>query len=671
MYQEFLSGQSIHFVSGSTSVPWSELAPFVQFVCYDLDPFMESIRVYFESMITEDMKAKERERLKKERERKTQAERLRLEAIEAHRREELKTKRREEERRRKEQEEKYRRSFEQDMSRRILEAEKDRERDAELAHQQRLQEYNFQLTAFENERLRQWNHAREEQHRKREEYAAQQRLAVQQEMTELWNRQAALKRRKLSTRMMLHREEKVPKNFLKDVDKPIDDQIKDAFNFQHSYSTEEDSKIDKQCGGRHFATPRIEMLLALDKVPKGPQEFVPTGISRPVPPEKAATPRKYRANQQYVMTSPAIPEIAELESPLKAPWSPQPLIPRASELETPFSVPRRPLKHPALTTRRSISQFSYLLDDEKSSSEDEQFKRRVKERKVEDEPDVGVTLKKLGASEIQQRDNITSLQTKFRQLDRSVIASMAKGKQTFKRSSDLKALLQHSRNCEASDQRDRVYAFLGLAHDGYGIIPDYTANQDIKKVLIEAAKGIIRFDKSLDILRHVHRGRDKLGLQLPTWVPDWTSEETKTGLDQCSWDETRPFDAAKGVPADVEFGSDGHEDLRVRGIFVDSILDTESESSDMDEVFRFSTTQGDRVIGPKSARSDDEIWVLYGSTRPVVLRRNGKSHYGYLGDVLIYAKESGTFSELMFGQMVDRIQQGTLDRAQERTIWIV
>ena len=643
----------------------------MQFVCYDLDPFMESIRVYFDSMITEDMKAKERERLKKERERKAQAERLRLAAIEARRMEELKTKQRDEERRRKEQEENYRRSVEQGKSRRILETEKKREQDAELAHQQRLQEYNNQLATFENERLFQWNNAREKQHLKREEYEAQQRLAVQREMTELWNRQAALKRRKLSTRMMLHREEKVLKNFLKEVAKPIDDQIKDAFNFRHSYSTEEDSKIDKLCGGRRFAAPRIEMLLALDKVPKRPQEFVPTGISQPVPPEKASTPRKNRGNHQYVMTSSAIPEIAELEAPLEVPRSPPPLVPRASELETPFSVPRRPLRHQTLTTRRSISQFSYLLDDEKSSSEDEQFKPRVKERTVEDEPDVGVTLEKLGASEIQQRDNIASLQTKFRQLDRSVIASMAKGKQTFKRSSDLKDLLQHSRNCEASDQRDRVYAFLGLAHDGYGLIPDYTANQDIKKVLIEAAKGIIRFDKSLDILRHVHCGRDKLGLRLPTWVPDWTSEETKTGLDQWSWGETRSFDAAKGVPADFEFEGDGHEDLRVRGIFVDSIQDTEFDSSDMDEVCRFSTMQGDWVIGPKSARYDDEIWVLYGSTRPVVLRRNGKSHYGYLGDVLIYYKESGAFSEVMFGQMVDRLQQGTSDRAQERTIWIV
>jgi hypothetical protein len=110
-----------------------------------------------------------------------------------------------------------------------------------------------------------------------------------------------------------------------------------------------------------------------------------------------------------------------------------------------------------------------------------------------------------------------------------------------------------------------VYAFLGLAHEGYGVVPDCTDANDIIKVLIETAKGIIRFDKSLDILQHVHRGRENLGFRLPS-------------LDDYLWEEEGPpFDAAKGLPADVEFSSDTseayYEDLKVYGIFLDYIED--------------------------------------------------------------------------------------------------
>ena len=652
-------------------MPWSELAPFVHFVCDDLDSFMESIRVYFDSIITEDMKARERERLQKERDRKLQAERLRLEATEVRRKEQLEAQRTQEKRRRAKMDEEVRRRYEQDMSRRIAEARENMERDAILTYQKHLEEYKVQLADFEKERLHQWFNATKEQDIMRKDYEAQQRQAVQKEMTELWNRKTALKWREWSKRTMLNREEAVLKYFSKELGKPIDEQIKDAFNFSRKYLTDEDFKIDKLCRGRRFALSRIEMLLALDKVAKDPQSFIPLGISQPVPIKKPTPtlPRRYHSHPQYVTTPPPI--IPEWELPYGGPQSPSSVISTSSESHSPFSGSPRPLSYDVMTLRRRVSKYAQLLDDDNSHSEDERPGPQVKKGKEENESHARPTLEKLGVNEIQQRDNITSLQTRFQQLDRSAIASMLKGKQTFNRSSDLKFLLQHSRICEASDQRDRVYAFLGLAHNGYGIYPDYTARQDIKKVLIEAAKGIIRFDKSLDILRHVHRGRNKLGSQLPTWVPDWTSEETKALLDQREWNRARPFDAAKGTLADFEFKSDGHEDLRVKGVFVDSIQHTDYDSSTMDEFMQSSTTQGDCVIGPKSTRADDEVWVLYGSTWPVLLRQNGDSRYGYLGDVLIYVDQTNDFSEVMFGQMIDQSREGSLRRNRERTIWIV
>lgn len=100
------------------------------------------------------------------------------------------------------------------------------------------------------------------------------------------------------------------------------------------------------------------------------------------------------------------------------------------------------------------------------------------------------------------------------------VASFMKGKARHKKVFGLKELLQHSRECRASDPRDKIYAFLGLADQGYGIIPKYTWENTIVHVLIHTAQRIITFEGNLDILEHVSEGREKLGTLFPSWVPD-------------------------------------------------------------------------------------------------------------------------------------------------------
>jgi hypothetical protein len=55
---------------------------------------------------------------------------------------------------------------------------------------------------------------------------------------------------------------------------------------------------------------------------------------------------------------------------------------------------------------------------------------------------------------------------------------------TFKERCYLGHVLQHSPNCLASDSRDRVYAFIGLAEPGYNIIPSYQGANRLEHVLI-------------------------------------------------------------------------------------------------------------------------------------------------------------------------------------------
>ena len=46
----------------------------------------------------------------------------------------------------------------------------------------------------------------------------------------------------------------------------------------------------------------------------------------------------------------------------------------------------------------------------------------------------------------------------------------------------------------------------------------YEEDSTIANILVDAAKAIIQFDKSLDILSHVDRGRQMLGMRIPSWV---------------------------------------------------------------------------------------------------------------------------------------------------------
>lgn len=91
---------------------------------------------------------------------------------------------------------------------------------------------------------------------------------------------------------------------------------------------------------------------------------------------------------------------------------------------------------------------------------------------------------------------------------------------------DLKAWLHHARECESSDPRDKIFAFLGLASDRYNITPDYSSARTMQELRVDVAKRVIEVDMNVDLLRYVGPKRQ---LEVPrpgllTWVPDWGEE---------------------------------------------------------------------------------------------------------------------------------------------------
>ncbi|KAK0735344.1 heterokaryon incompatibility protein-domain-containing protein [Apiosordaria backusii] len=86
-------------------------------------------------------------------------------------------------------------------------------------------------------------------------------------------------------------------------------------------------------------------------------------------------------------------------------------------------------------------------------------------------------------------------------------------------------LLSQSRHLQSSDSRDRIYAFLGLVREDYGIVPDYSPENTMERLLVDIATRIVLQDRTLDILSDACRVRGELSAQLPSWVPDWTTRQ--------------------------------------------------------------------------------------------------------------------------------------------------
>ncbi|KAM7211457.1 HET domain containing protein [Rhypophila decipiens] len=90
-----------------------------------------------------------------------------------------------------------------------------------------------------------------------------------------------------------------------------------------------------------------------------------------------------------------------------------------------------------------------------------------------------------------------------------------------------KTVCQLLRRCHcfaSSDPRDKVYAFLSMAkdHEKIAITPDY--GLPASDVYIDIATRILRMGESLDILSSV---RPDKAIDLPSWVPDWSSFNMK------------------------------------------------------------------------------------------------------------------------------------------------
>ncbi|KAF5546940.1 heterokaryon incompatibility (het-6OR allele) [Fusarium mexicanum] len=136
----------------------------------------------------------------------------------------------------------------------------------------------------------------------------------------------------------------------------------------------------------------------------------------------------------------------------------------------------------------------------------------------------------------------------------------------------LLSVLSDFRELEATDPRDKIFAFLNLAEDGLGLQPDYSA--DVKKVFIQATKTMIdkRIGSHLAVLSHVQDLADTRIQGLPSWVPDFSARLGRVPFDQGGHDDR----FCAGTHQDIDYDDwvihiDPDDMLSVRGIKVDTV----------------------------------------------------------------------------------------------------
>ncbi|EWZ48781.1 hypothetical protein FOZG_04258 [Fusarium oxysporum Fo47] len=213
-----------------------------------------------------------------------------------------------------------------------------------------------------------------------------------------------------------------------------------------------------------------------------------------------------------------------------------------------------------------------------------------------------------------------------RDLNRQVdhVGMALKMKIRWSGSLDIKALLSHSRSCKSSDDRDRVYAILGLASLGYQIFPGYSYDMTAAQVMIMTTKAIIDKEDSLYILVQATTLVRSKNLDVPSWVVDWSSTEAsdirnnhfgKRLLYRLSRIPQESPEHTFETITDRFQQTQAHI-LRVYGTFITKIW-LETRGWPFADFIAPRGWQGGALA---SITDGDELWILHGLRVPIVQR---------------------------------------------------
>jgi hypothetical protein len=108
--------------------------------------------------------------------------------------------------------------------------------------------------------------------------------------------------------------------------------------------------------------------------------------------------------------------------------------------------------------------------------------------------------------------------------------------------------MRWSYQTEATDPRDKIFALLGLCHDGVTYVPVPNYKQPLKDIIADMSREMMSYDRSLDLM--CLKGRTSLQEEgnLPSWMPNWVNlwsgslhSMTLHEAQYADWHTTFPF----------------------------------------------------------------------------------------------------------------------------------
>lgn len=131
---------------------------------------------------------------------------------------------------------------------------------------------------------------------------------------------------------------------------------------------------------------------------------------------------------------------------------------------------------------------------------------------------------------------------------------------------DILAIIAGNRFTDATDIRDKIYGFYGLAYDSARFVTvDYS--KSATETYETFARRYIEQTQSLNVILHawLRRAEERQVLDLPSWVPDWSWRESKAVRLKAPL-----YSAAKGTKYNFESHYISNV-LRARGVLCDTI----------------------------------------------------------------------------------------------------
>jgi hypothetical protein len=218
----------------------------------------------------------------------------------------------------------------------------------------------------------------------------------------------------------------------------------------------------------------------------------------------------------------------------------------------------------------------------------------------------------------------------------------------------LSTLLRHASNVNTSEPRDKVYAFLGLTEPTYNLIPSYTPENTVTKVLTATAEAVIVHEKSVAIVWDALGTRSpETGFYLPSWVPDWTvplRPENEMIASRMGWK------AGGRLKPVTQFEKAGGSTVLVTlGICIDTLSEIVLDEDGLRRNFRGKTGL---LFGTKSSvQVGDEAWILRGFDYPVILRKVDPC-YSLRAETVVWEEQlegdqsSLVESQILYGSLV-------------------